>query len=125
MHIIIFDDFKIHTLEAYQATCRFLGVNPDFQPDLSVMNASKVFRNEALQGFLFFPPLVLRWLAKALMSRPVRHTLFKRLVRLNTEYKPRAPMDPQLRRRLQEEFLPEVEALSSLLGRDLTHWCHS
>ena len=31
-------------------------------------------------------------------------------------------MDPELRLRLQAEFAPEVERLSELLGRDVTHW---
>jgi hypothetical protein len=31
-------------------------------------------------------------------------------------------MDPELRRHLKLEFAPEVERLSELLGRDLTHW---
>ena len=32
-------------------------------------------------------------------------------------------MDPDLYKCLQDEFLPEVESLSELLGRDLTYWC--
>jgi hypothetical protein len=35
---------------------------------------------------------------------------------------PRQLMAPELRRRLQGEFKPEVERLSKLLARDLTHW---
>jgi hypothetical protein len=32
------------------------------------------------------------------------------------------PMRPETRRMLNERFEPEVEALSRMLGRDLTHW---
>lgn len=34
----------------------------------------------------------------------------------------REPMDPELQQSLALEFAPEVERLSALLGRDLTHW---
>ena len=34
----------------------------------------------------------------------------------------RRPMDPELKLSLLREFAPEVERLSELLGRDLTHW---
>lgn len=40
----------------------------------------------------------------------------------NTRYKPRRPMNAGLSKRLRAEFAPEVERLSKLLGRDLTHW---
>lgn len=36
---------------------------------------------------------------------------------------PALPMNQELRRQLQREFLPGVERLSQLLGRDLTYWC--
>ena len=31
-------------------------------------------------------------------------------------------MDPDLRRRLTEEFAPEVERLGRMIGRDLSDW---
>ena len=31
-------------------------------------------------------------------------------------------MDPKIRKNLQRELAPEVERLSRLLDRDLTHW---
>jgi hypothetical protein len=34
-------------------------------------------------------------------------------------------MDPELRQCLQAEFRVEVEQLSQLLERNLTHWCQS
>ncbi|MDJ0691708.1 MAG: hypothetical protein QNJ41_24795 [Xenococcaceae cyanobacterium MO_188.B32] len=46
----------------------------------------------------------------------------KKLKKVNTEYKERSPLDPKLRDSLKQEFAPEIERLSSLLGRDLTYW---
>jgi hypothetical protein len=41
---------------------------------------------------------------------------------MNSEAKPRAPMDPLLRRRLLDEFTPDIERLGALIGRDLSGW---
>jgi hypothetical protein len=40
----------------------------------------------------------------------------------NTKYERRSDMDASLREFLKEEFAPEIEKLSELLDRDLTHW---
>jgi len=121
IHIIIFDDFKSDTARVYRETLRFLGVNEDFQPDFKVINSSKRVHSKTLRNFL--RSSTARLLGRGLMPYLLRQKFFKGLRRLNTKYEPRPPMDPELRRRLQLEFLPEVEQLSKLLGRDLTHWC--
>jgi hypothetical protein len=35
---------------------------------------------------------------------------------------PFPPLDPELEKRLKQRFLPEVEALEQLIGRDLSAW---
>ncbi len=32
-------------------------------------------------------------------------------------------MPDYIRRKLQKELLPEIEELSNLINKDLTHWC--
>ena len=44
------------------------------------------------------------------------------MLEMNSEAKPRPPMDPALRRQLIEEFTPEIERLGTLIGRDLSSW---
>jgi hypothetical protein len=41
---------------------------------------------------------------------------------MNSEAKPRVPMDAELRRQLLEEFRPEIERLGRLIDRDLSAW---
>ena len=48
-----------------------------------------------------------------------------RLLDMNSEAQPRAPMDPVLRRSLLDEFTPEIERLGRLIGRDLSGWLES
>ena len=123
VHVIIFDDFKSDTPLVYRKTCAFLQVDPQFQPEFTVINPSKTVRSETFRGFLRYPPPSVRRLVRLLKLHPVQWGLKDWLRRLNTKPEPRGPIDPELKRRLQGEFLPEVQQLSELLGRDLTHWC--
>jgi len=123
VHVIIFDDFKSDTPRIYRDTCQFLGVDPDFQPEFQVINLNKRIYSFTLHKFLQNPPRTIVSLSRRLVPRPLRHGLIRGLNRVNIRYAPRPRMDPELRRRLQAEFAPEVERLSKLLDRDLTYWC--
>jgi hypothetical protein len=43
-------------------------------------------------------------------------------MRFNARSQARQAIDPELRERLTTELSPEVERLSALVGRDLSHW---
>src|SRR5439155_2574434 len=123
------DDFKRDAAQTYTGTLGFLGVNPAFQPDFRVIEPNARLRSNntrirsgTFRNFLYDPPLGIQWLGKALMPRTVRQGILQNLKLLNTHYEPRPSMDRELRRRLQTEFMPEVERLSELLDRDLTYW---
>jgi hypothetical protein len=122
VHIIIYDDFKNNTAQTYRETLAFLGVDSAFQANFQVVNPSKYWRNKGLISFMRTPPLSIRKLVRMVVPFQARVELGKVVNRINTEYRPRPSMDPALRRRLQQQFAPEVEQLSALLGRDLTHW---
>lgn len=123
VHVIIFDDFIRDTAAVYRETLRFLGVAPDILPGFKQVNPNYRMRIKVVQDFLNHPPPRLRSLLRATSPEPLRQLLIKGLRRLNSSREPRSPLEPELKRRLQAEFLPEVEDLSKLLGRDLTHWC--
>jgi hypothetical protein len=124
VHIIVYDDFKENTAKAYREVLQFLEVNDTFQPKFNIINANKRLRSIALRKFLLQRPRVTRWVGK-LMPPKLRHSVYHGLKAFNTVYEARPPIDPQLRMELQEEFAPEVERLSELLGRDLTYWSRS
>jgi Sulfotransferase domain len=120
IHVIIYDDLKKDTAGTYVETLRFLGVRPDFQPRFKVIHANKRVRSRQLQEFLIHPPQ--RMIARALLPQPIRRLGGNSLLRLNSPNTPRPPMNPTLRRSLQQELEADVERLSGLLDRDLTHW---
>jgi hypothetical protein len=125
VHIIIFDDLRKDVSAVYEHCCEFLGVDPRVRPDFPVINARQRARSKLVRGLLHNPPPALHWLGRALMLRQNRHGGYKGwLKRLNTSHTRIPPMKPELRRCLQQEFLPEVQQLSNLLSRDLTYWCN-
>ncbi|MGH8522664.1 MAG: sulfotransferase domain-containing protein [Gammaproteobacteria bacterium] len=125
VHIIIYDDLKQDTASVYRETLCFLNLDERFQPRFEVVNPYKQVRSKTFRNLLWTlksNPLA-RSLARATVPRPLRHEVFQRLRQLNTKYVSRPAMDPELRVELQHTFHPEVQRLSELLGRDLTHWC--
>ena len=120
--VIIFDDFKRDTARVYKETCEFLDVKSDCRPNCRVINANKIVINWVLMHFWRDPPKFAQWLGNVMPSS-VRQRLVDRIRSRSFQVAPRPPMDQELRRQLQQEFLPGVERLSQLLGRDLTHWC--
>ena len=121
VHVIILDDLQKNAAGTLRETLGFLGVRTDFEPDLRIRNPNKLPRSRILQRYLLNPTRTLPGLARHIPG----NALLRGLVWLNTEYGPRPKMSPELRRRMAEEFAPEVERLSELLGRDLSHWRRS
>jgi len=121
LKVIIFDELKRNTAEVYKDTCLFLGVDPTFNPLIRVINGNKGVRSVTYRNIIFRPS-VLRTVARRVIPDTPRRKIIKVLERVNLKYEERPPMNPELKQRLKEEFRPEVEKLSHLLGRDLTYW---
>lgn len=123
VHVILYDDLKRDSHGVYRKVLEFLDVDPDFQTDLPVINPNKRVRSIRLRKLLHQPPPLLNRLCRTMIpSTATRKSLLDSLDRWNVGFHPRPPMNEKLRRQLQEEFAPDVERLSTLLGRDLTHW---
>jgi hypothetical protein len=124
VHIVLFDDFQAATARTFRDVCDFLGISRDFAPEFRVVNPSKRIRSRLVVNLLRLtaPP------KRATVGSPVDRAwraLRTRIRRWNVTYAPRRPLDPHLHRRLDAEFLPEMAALSDLIGRDVTHWCRT
>jgi hypothetical protein len=119
VHIIVLDDLQANPEAILRETLAFLDVRVDHRPDLSIRNPNKIVRIRGLQRFILDPRRRIPYLAR----RAPNNSLIRALVWLNSKNGPRQPMNPELRRRLAEEFRPEIDSLSELLGRDLTRWC--
>jgi hypothetical protein len=122
VHAIVYDDFHADPLDAYRGTLRFLTLDDSFAPRMDVVNPSKRPRSRLVQRLIQRPPGLVRGLVRAALPAQRRKRMYRAAKTLNARAQPRQPMDPELRRRLREEFAPEVDHLGTLLGRDLSAW---
>jgi hypothetical protein len=130
VQVVVYDDFASETSAMYARVLDFLGVEAVSNPGpFPVINGSQVVRLRFLRNLLS-DPLVRGTLVATHSWMPARlfsamQTVESWFMQYNSRPARRAPMEAELRRRLQREFAPEVERLSQLLGRDLTAWSRS
>src|SRR5215469_13567908 len=126
VHVIIYDDLAADTAGTYRETLNFLGVSDSLQLSSAEPGENPSVRSPVLRSILNDPMVrgtaiaLRRWLPWPLFT--VIQKTGTRIISLNQCASKRPPMPPELRLTLQREFAPEVERLSALLGRDLTHW---
>ena len=118
VHIILFDDFVADVAEAYRGTLRFLGVDPSFVPTFERVNDSRAIRS----------PFVRRWLERPLNKGrlrglvPFRRNLYEAVHRWNTLAGVKLLPTPAQAALLRREFANDIRELSTIIGRDLSHW---
>ncbi len=105
--IVIFDDFVADTPAVYRDVASFLGVDPDFEPNLDIRAAYAAMRGDVLKQMRKLPPE----LRRVMRGGGKRHLGKKQ------------PMRGEFRSRLKRYFAGDVEKLGALIGRDLGHWC--
>ena len=116
IYIARFEDFIRSTATMMRQIYQFLGVAPDFTPDVSIK------RNPAHVGLA-------PWLRSPWNVRTQRFwsfwpvTLRRLLFRLLDRLAPKPPpLDPALRRQLTNHFRADILATQALIQQDLTHW---
>lgn len=122
VHVIVFDDFIADIRVCLDEVAQFLELEPFEAIRLEVKNPAKKALSPGLNRLTARPPQWMRALARTFFSRNERLKLRNAVRRLNTVPAKNPPMSPETRRILMRHFAPEVEKLSALLARDLTHW---
>jgi len=138
-HVILHEDILGCPEMVIAGLYRFLSLPDDGRRQLPSARGGRRYRSGVLQRLLKRPPRRLRGVfagrhyrrrVKPLRTDRDRDGLFfeglfrirKRLLDLNTGPSHRAPLPVDLRHDIRECFFEDVERLSSLLGRDLSHW---
>lgn len=121
VHVMLSDDLRRDGTGVVRGALEFLGVDPKLAAAPPTANESRRVRSARLQRFIFMPRFLMP-VAPLLRRFPLVRALRTKLLNMNSEPKPRAPMDPELRRRLLDEQAPEIERLGRLIGRDLSPW---
>jgi len=116
--VVIFEEFRADPARTYRSVLEFLGVDPEFEPDFKVVNASRARRSQRLHQMLFSPTVV-RTFRRVVPNR-LKPAVARTWDRINTRGERPAPLDPVVARSLRAELQPDVERLEQILGRDLS-----
>ena len=121
VYVMLFDDLRRDGATVVRGCLEFLGVDASLAAAPPTANENRRVRSPLVQRLIFAPKLLLP-LAPFLRRFPVVRAARTRMLELNSEVRPRKPMDPILRRRLLVEFTPQIERLGRLIDRDLSAW---
>lgn len=134
-HVTVFDDFKADPGREYRRVLEFLDLEDDGQTDFDRHAESKDSRIAWIHRLMKRPPRALLWLfdsedrevIEAGAGKP--GPLLEKVMEIRTKiiHWNRIPAGkPQVSGRVRDEmramYRDDVELLSRLLGRDLTHW---
>ncbi len=125
VRVILFDDFTHDTRRVYQETLTFLGLTDDLREDFPLFNVAheprwpRVMRLHRRLNRALFKSSVHR-LAMTLLA-PLRPAS-RWLRRANVTPAAKAPLRAEFERELRAFFAQDIDRLSALLQRDLSHW---
>jgi hypothetical protein len=118
IHVFVFDDLKRDTLGVVRELYGFVGVDPEFRPNLETPhNVGGMPASRGLERLLTSHRL------QSLLEPVIPRGLADRVRRIRTRNLRRAPeLSPDLRAELIERFRDDIGRTSELIGRDLTAW---
>jgi hypothetical protein len=125
LHVIVVDDLAADPAAVWSDLVTFAGLDTGFQPDLRALNPSnKMHRSKVLGQLMHRPPRVLAPAMRHLKhwSRTTNAPGVRRLKQAawRSEVRPDAP--PETIRAIARHFASDVEVMSKVLDRDLSHW---
>jgi hypothetical protein len=117
VRVILFEDLVRDPAATVRGLFEFLGVDPDFRPDLSrISNPGGMPRSPAIHALLIDARV--RRLAQATLPRP----LIERARDLRNRNLRKQPMPAEDRALARELFREDILRTQDLIGRDLTAW---
>jgi hypothetical protein len=126
--VLLSEDFRSDPQGTFHKVCTHLGIATEFDGDEHLFdtnprkaNSNRAARSRRVRALLAHPRHY-RVLEGVDSSVPGHQLALRALRRWNKVFVPRAPMDPALRRELQDRFRPWIEETATLIGRDLAHW---
>lgn len=119
--VYTYDEFKANPREVLRSIFLFLGIDPDFAPDMSVRhNVSGLPKSRLLHAVLVRPSGARDFIKRLLPVGP-RRRLRAALMRQNiVASEPKVAVET--RRALREDYWEDILKLETLLDRDLSAW---
>jgi hypothetical protein len=115
------DDLKSRVNETCEEIFKFLGIESSIQINTSNSNPAAMPRSRLLHKILRRRFLVKEFI-KPFMPIGVRRLLKKKMMKVNLEETPYAPLDPRLAQELRPTYRAEIEKLEKITGRKLSSW---
>lgn len=132
VHVVLFDDIRDNIDKCMLEICEFLEIDPihfEFESDsnTSVITKSRFKKwviNRSTSGKSYDTPL--RRMARQLLGPELRAHIRAKVIRpfvysKSGSEKPKKLSD-ELKASLTPQYQADIEALSELIGRDLSHW---
>lgn len=120
--LIFLEDLEADPEKVMSDIALFLGVVPFASLDFQKKNRSKQVALPGFQDFLNRPPLWLGFFTKWWLSPKIRWNIRTHLIAMTVRTKQNPPMNKEARRFLVKMFATDIDALSDMTGRDLSHW---
>ena len=117
--VFFYDDLCEDAIAFSQSVYKFLGVDGDFEPDVSAKNMSGQPKNRAMHNLLNRDNPV-KAVVKSLMPKGARKSMGRFLKQSNTKPKPK--LSAETKQRLIEVYRSDIVQLQDLVGRDLSPW---
>jgi hypothetical protein len=121
MLIVLYEDFERAPVAMLQRMFGFLGVDAEFEPDVSLRyNVSGRPRSRLLHAALARPNAAkdaLKGVLPAVLRRRLRASLMAKNIRRDD-----SRLAPETRRALVDLYRDDIRRLERLIQRDLSHW---
>lgn len=114
---IVLDDLINDSLHEYQRVLAFLNIPYDGRSQFSIHNPAKRAKYRLIQDLLLFLNNIKRFL-----GIKQKFGLLRKIYDANIKPHKTMPLRPEFRQELIEVFREDVNLLSTLLGRDFSHW---
>jgi hypothetical protein len=120
VRVYIYDDFVARPLEIVKDIFAFIGVGPNFVPDMSAKyNISLVPRSVLLRK-LMTSENPIRSSFRNLLPKDMRRWVWRFVSERNLKRPPRLDLD--IRRELTNAYREDIGLVESLINRDLSRW---
>lgn len=123
VRIVLLEDLKENPSKLLKELFSFCEVDTSFDPVLyNKVNVASYSRLPWLSRMIKRPG-ILRKGIRNMLPEKVKNRLLSRIKKINRKEFTPPEMNPETKLKLIQHFKPMIDELSTLLNRDLSHWC--
>jgi len=118
IHIILFNEFINDSRRVIKDVYSFLGVEPNFIPQLGIHNVSGAVYSTKIQY------ITRQYLENKIKFAPqrIRNPIMRTLMGLNMKSSQPPGIIPETRKRLQKKYKNDITQTAEIIGENLSHW---